>query len=355
MNVSVSAIFSLLKQFIMRGAFRAIIVIFFLLPTFLHAQKVELVESGKKISLRGLSVVDNKIVWVSGSNGMVGRSVDGGATWQWMQVKGFEKSDFRDIEAFDASTAIIMAIAEPAYILKTHDAGKSWQVVFEDKRQGMFLDAMEFWNERSGIVIGDPVDGKIFVARTFDGGDSWQLLPDANYPIGEKGEAMFASSGTNIRALSLSEAVFVTGGTYSRFFMRDQKVVLTLVQGKETTGANSLAVYSASSRKAEKNMVVVGGDFSADTVSAQNCAITKDGGYTWIAPVVAPHGYRSCVEYITRYRLITCGTSGIDVSEDGGNHWKLISNESFHVCSKAKKGTAVFLAGKEGRIAKLVW
>jgi photosystem II stability/assembly factor-like uncharacterized protein len=325
------------------------------IPLLLSAQKIEKLQSGKNTSIRGLSVVSNQVVWVSGSNGTVGKSIDGGKTWEWIQVKGFEKNDFRDIEAFDASTAIIMAIADPAYILKTHDAGKSWQVVFEDKRPGMFLDAMEFWNERSGIVIGDPVDGKIFVARTFDGADSWQLLPDPNYPIAEKGEAMFASSGTNIRALSLSEAVFVTGGTYSRFFMRDRKVVLPLVQGKETTGANSLAVYRSSSRKAEKNMVVVGGDFSADTVSAQNCAITKDGGYTWEAPTIAPHGYRSCVEYITRNKLITCGTSGIDVSEDGGKNWKLISNDSFHVCRKAKKGTAVFLAGKSGKIAKLVW
>jgi len=23
----------------------------------------------------------------------------------------------------------------------------------------MFLDAMEFWNEQAGIVIGDPIDG----------------------------------------------------------------------------------------------------------------------------------------------------------------------------------------------------
>jgi hypothetical protein len=52
--------------------------------------------------------------------------------------------------------------------------------------------------------------------------------------------------------------------------------------------------------------------------------------------------------------LVTCGTSGVDVSGDGGLNWKLISNESFHVCAKAKKGNAVFLAGKDGRIAKLV-
>lgn len=330
-------------------------ILFLWIPVLLSAQKIEKLQSGKNTSIRGLSVVNNEVVWVSGSNGTVARSTDSGITWEWMQVKGFEKSDFRDIEAFDASTAIIMAVAEPAYMLKTHNAGKSWQVVFEDKRQGMFLDAMEFWNTQSGIVIGDPVDGKIFIARTFDGGDSWQLLPNPNYPIAEKGEAMFASSGTNIRALSLAEAVFVTGGTHSRFFLRDKKISLPLVQGKESTGANSLAIYRSSSRKPEKNMVAVGGDFTADTISIQNCAITKDGGYTWENPTIAPHGYRSCVEYITRNRLITCGTSGIDVSEDGGKNWKLISNDSFHVCRKAKKGTAVFLAGRNGNIARVVW
>jgi len=52
--------------------------------------------------------------------------------------------------------------------------------------------------------------------------------------------------------------------------------------------------------------------------------------------------------------LITCGTSGVDVSMDGGLNWKLISSEGFHACAKAKKGKAVFLAGKDGRIAKVV-
>jgi hypothetical protein len=61
------------------------------------------------------------------------------------------------------------------------------------------------------------------------------------------------------------------------------------------------------------------------------------------------------VEYIGKDRLLCCGTSGIDISADGGMHWQLISGESFHVCRKAKKGKAVFLAGGGGRIAKLMW
>ena len=177
----------------------------------LYAQRMVMLDSSHAISIRGLSVADNNTIWLSGSNGTVARSADGGNNWQWMQVKGFEQTDFRDIEAFDKNTAVIMGIGEPAVILKTHDGGAHWQTVFEDRRKGMFLDAMEFWNEQSGIVIGDPLEGKIFVARTFDGGDSWQVLPENGLPSAEKGEAMFAASGTNIRSISLSEAPFVTG------------------------------------------------------------------------------------------------------------------------------------------------
>lgn len=321
----------------------------------IYAQHLEMLTSRSGLSIRGLSVVDNNIIWVSGTNGTVGRSIDRGKTWKWMQVKNFEQSDFRDIEAFDAATAVIMSISDPAYILKTHDGGENWKVVFEDTRKGMFLDAMCFWNELSGIVIGDPLDGRFFIARTFDGGDSWQSMPEQNRPEAEEGEALFAASGTNIRPLSLQEVCFVTGGTVSRLFMRDIKMDLPVIRGKNSTGANSIAVYHHRKRKAARQMVVVGGDFSDDKNAFQNCALSADGGVTWQTPKMLPQGYRSCVEYISKKRLLTCGTSGVDISSDGGIHWRLISEESFHVCRKAKKGQLVILAGKDGRIARLIW
>ena len=81
------------------------------------SQDITMVTSGQKTSLRGLSVVDDNIIWTSGSNGMVGKSVDGGKTFRWMQVPGYEKRDFRDVEAIDSSIALIMAVSEPALIL----------------------------------------------------------------------------------------------------------------------------------------------------------------------------------------------------------------------------------------------
>ena|ERR1035438_3276032 len=319
-----------------------------------HAQKIEVLTSGTKTSIRGLSVVSDKIIWASGSNGTVGKSVDGGMTWQWIIVKNFEKNDFRDIEAFDAKTAIIMAIAEPAYILKTMDGGKTWKTVFTDSTKGMFLDAMDFWNINSGIVLGDPINGKFFIARTFNGGNDWQKIPFDKLPSADPGEACFASSGTNVRKLDREEACFVSGGLRSRLFIRDKKIDMPVLQGKETTGANSVAVRDDKKLKGGQHIVVVGGDFSKDTSTEKNCALTENGGKKWFSPAIPPHGYRSCIEFITKNELICCGTSGIDISYDGGWNWQLISTESFHVCRKPKRGKAVFLAGANGRIAKLI-
>ena len=314
-----------------------------------HAQTVKLLTSGTKISIRGLSVVDDKMVWVSGSNGSVGKSMDGGESWKWLTVKGFEHTDFRDIEAFNKNTAVIMGIDTPAYILRTTDGGETWKRVYENKTRGMFLDAMEFWNEQSGIVIGDPINNHFFIGRTFDGGKTWQSIPENNKPIADSGEACFASSGTNIRKLNKAEAVFISGGLSSHVFIRDKKIDLPIIQGKETTGANSIAV------KNSKTFIVVGGDFNTKDATDKNCVITHDAGLNWIVPGTPPHGYRSCIEYLSKQNWITCGLNGVDYSSNDGKTFSWISKESFHVCRKAKKGKAVYFAGGGGKIGKLVY
>ena len=315
--------------------------------------KVNVLTSGTKTSLRGLSVVNDRVLWTSGSGGTVAQSSDGGKTWKWMVVKGFENRDFRDIEAFDATTAVIMAVDAPAYILRTVDGGKNWKVVYENKTPGMFMDAMEFWNEKAGIVIGDPINGKIFVARTFDGGSTWKEIPDTYKPVADSGEAFFAASGTNVRVLDRDEAVFVSGGLSSRVFIRDEKTILPVIQGRETTGANSIAVMDKNTLKGGNTLIVVGGDFSNPKSDSLNCFISTDRGRTWKAPLKGPEGYRSCVEYLSKKQVITCGLTGVDLSQDSGNTWTNISNEGFHTVRKAKAGNAVYFVGGKGKIGKL--
>ena len=66
-----------------------------------------------------------------------------------------------------------------------------------------------------------------------------------------------------------------------------------------------------------------------------------------------PNGYRSCVEFVNNELVLACGTSGVDLSKNGGQNWNLISNQSFHVVQRQPGKKAVFFAGSGGRIGYL--
>lgn len=324
----------------------ASIISILLLPLFgLFAQKMETITTHDNVSFRGLCITEN-CIWVSGGNGTIGRSLDGGKTWQWQVVTDYEHIDFRDIEAFDANTAIIMGVASPAYILKTIDGGKNWTKVFEHKHPDIFLDAMAFKNKKEGIVIGDPIDGKIFVAATEDGGNSWHETRKLNLPKPLVGEAFFAASGSNIIS-DKKDYALVSGGKVSRIFYRKNNDSLPTTKGGTMTGANSIAIQS-------NTILVASGNYEQPN-NQDSCFIySLDAGKSWKLPDLSPGGYRSCVCFTEHNTAVTCGTSGVDISYDNGKTWKNISKQSFNTCAFDKVNNFVYLVGNNGRLGKLV-
>jgi len=317
----------------------------------INAQTVVVVEQGQKVSIRGLSMPTASVVWASGSNGMVAKSVDGGKTFRWMRVEGYARRDFRDIEAFDSSTAIIMAIDTPAHILKTTDGGLTWKKVFEDQRPGMFLDAMDF-SGSDGVVIGDPINGKTFIAVSTDKGDSWKPIETIDKMM--DGEAFFASSGSNVKLLSARgnvKTLFVSGGLQSRLFYNGNPIKLPMQSGKNSTGANGLAMHPN-----KKQGIIIGGDFANDKRSDSAILLfSLSPNVTFSQPVNPPLGYKSAVVFLSNTTVLACGTSGVDLSVDGGLNWKKISDISFHVAVKSLDGRYAMLAGGNGRIAKVLF
>jgi len=320
-------------------------IYFFGISSSANAQEVVLLSQGTKISFRGLSIVNN-CIWVSGSGGTVGRSTDAGKTWQWFVVPGQEKNEFRDIEALDNNTAIIMGIASPAFIFKTSDGGKTWINTYQNNHPSMFLDAMAFKNRKEGLVIGDPIDGEIFVAETKDGGDTWQETGKLHLPITENGEAFFAASGTNI-IWSGSQYYIVSGGITSRFFVNKTAFKLPTTQGGQMTGANGLAVQG-------KNILIVSGDYQNPNRTDSAFVYSTDAGKTWRLPSSTTGGYRSCVCFAGKDTAIAVGLSGIDITYDAGKSWKTISKEGFNTCAYSSIEKAIYLVGNNGRLGKIL-
>lgn len=312
-----------------------------------------MLQEGRPTSIRGLSVVNDTIAWVSGSDGWVGRTVDRGVTWHWEQPKGYEATDFRDIEAFSGDEAIIISAGSPLAILCTEDGGRTWRETYLDERPDVFFDGMDFWDARRGIAYGDPIGGVMQLLKTEDGGMSWQAASEVADIQLEAGEAGFAASGTGIRTLGNGDVFIATGGSRARLFHSgDYGRTWTvndcpIIQGTASTGIFSIAFWD------ERRGVAVGGDYQQDGQSTDAVYLTEDGGVTWASPRQGTHGYRSAVEYLSSDTLIASGTSGVDISVDGGLHWRVLSSASFHAVRKAKLGSWVLLAGVDGRIASV--
>jgi photosystem II stability/assembly factor-like uncharacterized protein len=308
-------------------------------------QNVNVVLSNIPSSIRGLSVVDDKVVWFSGSKGYVGRSLDGGLTWKHSQVKTFEKVDFRSLYAFDSLRVIVANAGSPASILLTRDGGKSWQEVYHNDHVDIFLDGIDFWDYKSGIIYGDPIGGKMTLLKTADGGETWKEISERNRPTLEKGEASFAASGTGIRCFDKKKVVVATGGMVSRLWMSNDggeswtSSPTPIIQGKASAGIFSFALTG-------KQWVIVGGDYVADSVSTRNVFYSSDNGKTWSAPEKPTRGYRSSVEFINGKTWIAAGQRGLDISTDHGRNWLPLSNEKgVHVVRRARKGAKIVAAG----------
>ena len=94
---------------------------------------------------------------------------------------------------------------------------------------------------------------------------------------------------------------------------------------------------------------VVGGDFAKPDLSDGTSAWTPDGK-TWAASEKPPRGYRSAVAWDADLNAwIAVGTTGSDVSWDGGRHWRPLDDASWNALSLP------FAVGQDGKIGKIPW
>lgn len=298
-------------------------------------------------SIRGMSIVDDSVAWISGSKGTLALTINGGRTWDRINVKGYGKRDFRSVYAFDKNNIYIANSGDSATMLVSHNGGRTWSVFFELDAKGAFFDAISFWDEEHGIILSDPINGR-FALFYYSNGEI-KAAESAGLEARE-GESCFAASGTCLRTAPGGKAWFVTGGTTSRLFLSSnygkswKNYNCPLLSGKSSQGAFSVLFTDS------VNGIVVGGDYSSPDLAKNNCAITNDGGKNWKIPKIAPTGYRSCIENISPGIFIATGISGSDYSNDGGITWKNFDSKSFNVVQKANQGNLILIAGDKGKV-----
>jgi len=311
----------------------------------------QLVET--KASLRGLSVVNEKVIWASGTGGTFLKTIDGGKTWKVGTVRGAEKLDFRDVEAFDENTAYLLSIGEGenSRIYKTVDGGATWKLQFKNTNPKAFFDAIAFWDRNNGIAMSDPVDGKYVLISTMDG-ENWKPVGTDKMPPAKEGEAAFAASGTCLIVYGKTDVFLVSGGTDARVFRSHNRGLswfvadTPMIKGTSGSGIFSMAMSDS------KNGVIAGGNYEKPNDVTNNLALTNNGGKIWTLGK-GLNGYRSGVAFVDKKTIIAVGSSGSDISRDAGKTWTNLDKENYNAV-QAKGRNAIWAVGASGIVAKLL-
>jgi photosystem II stability/assembly factor-like uncharacterized protein len=316
----------------------------------------QLTPTGTDAQLRGLSVVSRHVAWASGARGTVLRTVDGGRSWAQVGPPDTATLDFRDIEAFDARTAVALSIGPGAAsrVYRTTDGGATWTETFRNPEEAAFYNCVAFFDRHSGLVVGDPVDGKFRVLSTSDGGRSWRVLPGDGMPDALPGEYGFSASGQCVTVSGKRDAWLATGGSATARVLHSADRGRTWTASDTPLASSESAGVFAVAFRTPRHGIAIGGDFLNPTGGEDNLALSNDGGRTWREPVNSPAGYRSGVTYhpFLGSVLIAVGPSGSDLSFDGGRRWHQFDDGTFDTVDCGRDG-ACWASGAQGRVATL--
>jgi hypothetical protein len=355
----------------------------------------QILASGSTADLRGIHSVGQGVAWASGTQGTVLRTTDEGKSWERCATPpGAEGLDFRGVQAFDASTAIVMSSGKGALsrLYKTTDGCKSWRLMFTNPDADGFWDAIKFAEQGFkptdgcfGVVLGDPIDRHFPFFLTYDCGEHWERQIRESPEAEPEGESIFAASNSSMVVEGLTQRTFVTGGRGGpriigfwvggddtgipdplnvmkgakpfHFVSRGwDKERLQFAHPSDSSGAFSYA-------KIDWHQVIVGGDYaSPDRPAGTAWYVDRSHPHYdigWTPSKTTPHGYRSAVAYDAANKTwITVGPNGTDVSTDDGRNWRALrpnaaAGEAADADQHWNALSLPFVVGPKGRIGKL--
>ena len=291
-------------------------------------------ESGTTARLQAVSAPNRSVVWASGLEGTVLRTVDAGAHWVSIPVPGSESLQFRDVHAFDENHAFLLSAGdgEKSRIYRTIDGGANWDLQFTVTDERGFLDCFDFWDSQRGLAYGDSIDGELYVLQTRDGGENWSRVDSEKLPRAGTKEGGFAASGGCVRAVEGGTAWIGTGaGGNARVLHTDDYGASWDVSDTPIVKGESAGVMSIVN--GANSILVFGGDLEGPEVSNARVARSSDRGKTWMlepspsftgAIFGAAFGGSS-----TRPLIVAVGPKGVAISHNNAQRWVSLETSDF--------------------------
>lgn len=159
-------------------------------------QNTNFTDLSTAIGVDQVSVVDENIVWVRGSNGsssggalkVFSRTNDGGTTWtagHFTQLGADEWTYVLAASSYDKAYVVVMdSLDDGTSFWGTADGGTTWvQKTSMFNEAGSFVDGVRFWDAQNGFSYGDPTGGMYEIYTTADGGTTWTRNQAAPTPV----------------------------------------------------------------------------------------------------------------------------------------------------------------------------
>lgn len=321
--------------------------------------KVRMVDADQ--NFRGLDAVNGRVAWITGESqtdgkaGKVFRTTDKGRTWKDVTPPG-KTDSFRDVEAFDADTAVVLSIGPgtASRIWRTTDGGKTWTSSFRNTDKKAFYNCLDFYADGlTGLAVSDPVNDRLRVAATHDGGETWEVLPERDMPK-VPGEYEFSASGDCL-AINGDSAWIGTGGAKASILRTDDQgstwtVARSGIPAGEAAGVFALAFASPTVG------IAVGGDFADPADGVDAVSRTTDGA-RWTGGIDLPVlgedvAFRAGSKKVAIVTGEYDGASGTSLTRNGGSTWRSLGKKGFHTLDCTD--TVCWGAGSDGRIGRML-
>ncbi len=328
------------------------------------APVLEVQDSRVNVRLQAVSAASERVVWASGLGGTFVRSLDGGESWAPGAVEGADQLELRDVHAFDAERALLLAAGpgDASRIYRTLDGGGRWEEVFRNPDPDGFYNCFTRDDAGRFFLVGDALAGRMPLWISMDDGASWELLPADALPEALPGEAGFSASGTCVAAgviASRPTLLVGTGGAGDAAFhaaaLPSEGRVASLVWSRSVVpipASGSSAGVTSLALRADGPLATGGGDVAARTAQQETMAVWQAGESRTVASPEIP-GAVFGLAWAGDDSLWAVGPGGLAVSTDAARSWLVLGTESLWAVSFAPSGVVGWAVGPEGRIVRL--
>jgi len=241
-------------------------------------------------TVKDLYFLDENIGYSAQNNRVVAKTTDGGKTWTQIMKDTLDSKVINyGVQFIDENIGFVVGKfgSNVSAFYKTTDGGTTWSSLVADPNLPDELNALYFFDESNGVVVGDETTLSI----TEDGGDTWSKITPHNLPSGSFDYGRIEFLDNNFGLVAGDNLIKTTDGG------KTWEYVEVSLLTKEIKG---IAIVD------EMNWYLTGSKFLLKTV---------DGGATWsdildLEVVTATTNYDVLVDN-SDYPWLACGSSEI--------------------------------------------